>query len=99
MESHQRDHENYVATRVATRRTRALLDFDAMMTMSWASRKNDIITVCGGGGRLPPSGGSGQASLGQSSDPGQSQAARAKLRTLFLGRLSLRRMSTAGWAS
>lgn len=101
MESHQRDHENYVAcSRGHPRRAKALLDFERHDDDELGFRKNDIITVCGGSGRLPlAAGGVARPSLGQSSDPGQNQAARAELRTLFLGRLSLRRMSTAGWAS
>ena len=66
MESHQRDHENYVAcSRSHRRRAKALLDFERHDDDELGFRKNDIITVrwgrwvtrssgCGGFPRLPP---------------------------------------------
>lgn len=49
MESHQRDHENYVAClRSHRRRAKALLDFERHDDDELGFRKNDIITVCGG---------------------------------------------------
>lgn len=48
MESHQRDHENYVAClRSHRRRAKALLDFERHDDDELGFRKNDIITVCG----------------------------------------------------
>jgi len=47
MESHQRDHENYVAcSRNRRRRAKALLDFERHDDDELGFRKNDIITVC-----------------------------------------------------
>lgn len=59
MESHQRDHENYVAcSRSHRRRAKALLDFERHDDDELGFRKNDIITVrCGAVGTrgpLPP---------------------------------------------
>lgn len=49
MESHQRDHENYVAcSRSHRRRAKALLDFERHDDDELGFRKNDIITVRGG---------------------------------------------------
>lgn len=49
MESHQRDHENYVAcSRSHRRRAKALLDFERHDDDELGFRKNDIITVCVG---------------------------------------------------
>lgn len=46
MESHQRDHENYVAClRSHRRRAKALLDFERHDDDELGFRKNDIITV------------------------------------------------------
>lgn len=46
MESHQRDHENYVAcSRNRRRRAKALLDFERHDDDELGFRKNDIITV------------------------------------------------------
>lgn len=46
MESHQRDHENYVAcSRSHRRRAKALLDFERHDDDELGFRKNDIITV------------------------------------------------------
>lgn len=51
MESHQRDHENYVAcSRSHRRRAKALLDFERHDDDELGFRKNDIITVRGGTG-------------------------------------------------
>ncbi|XP_070936729.1 small G protein signaling modulator 3 isoform X8 [Macaca nemestrina] len=51
MESHQRDHENYVAcSRGHRRRAKALLDFERHDDDELGFRKNDIITVRGGAG-------------------------------------------------
>lgn len=48
MESHQRDHENYVAcSRSHRRRAKALLDFERHDDDELGFRKNDIITVRG----------------------------------------------------
>ena len=48
MESHQRDHENYVAcSRGHPRRAKALLDFERHDDDELGFRKNDIITVRG----------------------------------------------------
>lgn len=48
MESHQRDHENYVAClRSHRRRAKALLDFERHDDDELGFRKNDIITVRG----------------------------------------------------
>lgn len=48
MESHQRDHENYVAcSRSQRRRAKALLDFERHDDDELGFRKNDIITVRG----------------------------------------------------
>lgn len=54
MESHQRDHENYVAcSQHRRRRAKALLDFERHDDDELGFRKNDIITVRGlGGGRI-----------------------------------------------
>lgn len=50
MESHQRDHENYVAcSRSHRRRAKALLDFERHDDDELGFRKNDIITVRGRG--------------------------------------------------
>lgn len=48
-------------------------------------RRSDIITVCGGSGETLPlaAGGVARPSLGQSSDPGQSQAARSQASPRF----------------
>ena len=47
MESHQRDHESYVAcSRNQRRRAKALLDFERHDDDELGFRKNDIITVC-----------------------------------------------------
>lgn len=55
MESHQRDHENYVAClRSHRRRAKALLDFERHDDDELGFRKNDIITVRGGLPRMPP---------------------------------------------
>lgn len=55
MESHQRDHENYVAClRSHRRRAKALLDFERHDDDELGFRKNDIITVCGGLARVLP---------------------------------------------
>lgn len=56
MESHQRDHENYVAcSRSHRRRAKALLDFERHDDDELGFRKNDIITVrCGGHQGAPP---------------------------------------------
>ncbi|KAK7804130.1 hypothetical protein U0070_020732 [Myodes glareolus] len=55
MESHQRDHENYVAClRSHRRRAKALLDFERHDDDELGFRKNDIITVCGGLARMLP---------------------------------------------
>lgn len=52
MESHQRDHENYVAcSRTRRRRAKALLDFERHDDDELGFRKNDIITVCQPGHR------------------------------------------------
>lgn len=52
MESHQRDHENYVAcSRNRRRRAKALLDFERHDDDELGFRKNDIITVCQPGDR------------------------------------------------
>lgn len=52
MESHQRDHENYVAcSRNRRRRAKALLDFERHDDDELGFRKNDIITVCQSGDR------------------------------------------------
>lgn len=49
MESHQRDHENYVAClRSHRHRAKALLDFERHDDDELGFRKNDIITVRGG---------------------------------------------------
>lgn len=46
MESHQRDHENYVAClRSHRRRAKALLDFERHDDDELGFRKNDIITI------------------------------------------------------
>lgn len=46
MESHQRDHENYVAcSRNRRRRAKALLDFERHDDDELGFRKNDIVTV------------------------------------------------------
>ncbi|KAF4798320.1 Small G protein signaling modulator 3 like protein [Turdus rufiventris] len=46
MESHQRDHENYVAcSRTRRRRAKALLDFERHDDDELGFRKNDIITI------------------------------------------------------
>lgn len=46
MESHQRDHENYVAcSRSHRRRAKALLDFERHDDDELGFRKNDIITI------------------------------------------------------
>lgn len=46
MESHQRDHENYVAcSRSHRRRAKALLDFERHDDDELGFRKNDVITV------------------------------------------------------
>lgn len=51
MESHQRDHENYVAcSRSHRRRAKALLDFERHDDDELGFRKNDIITVSGAWG-------------------------------------------------
>lgn len=51
MESHQRDHENYVVcSRSHRRRAKALLDFERHDDDELGFRKNDIITVGGVGG-------------------------------------------------
>lgn len=48
MESHQQDHENYVAcSRSHRRRAKALLDFERHDDDELGFRKNDIITVRG----------------------------------------------------
>lgn len=55
MESHQRDHENYVAClRSHRRRAKALLDFERHDDDELGFRKNDIITVCVGLARMLP---------------------------------------------
>lgn len=55
MESHQRDHENYVAcSRSHRRRAKALLDFERHDDDELGFRKNDIITVCGAWGAGAP---------------------------------------------
>lgn len=54
MESHQRDHENYVAcSRNRRRRAKALLDFERHDDDELGFRKNDIITVRGPPGEAP----------------------------------------------
>lgn len=54
MESHQQDHENYVAcSRNRRRRAKALLDFERHDDDELGFRKNDIITVCQPGDRHP----------------------------------------------
>lgn len=54
MESHQRDHENYVAcSRNRRRRAKALLDFERHDDDELGFRKNDIITVCQPRGQAP----------------------------------------------
>lgn len=54
MESHQRDHENYVAcSRNRRRRAKALLDFERHDDDELGFRKNDIITVCQPRGEAP----------------------------------------------
>lgn len=46
MESHQRDHENFlVVSRTRRRRAKALLDFERHDDDELGFRKNDIITV------------------------------------------------------
>lgn len=90
MESHQRDHENYVAcSRGHPRRAKALLDFERHDDDELGFRKNDIITVRGER-RLP---------LAVVGWPRPRRATGAELPTLFLGRSSPRRTSTAGWGS
>lgn len=77
MESHQRDHENYVAClRSHPRRAKALLDFERHDDDELGFRKNDIITVSGERGAdafVPASpeatGGLAEPSRGQSSQP------------------------------
>jgi len=55
MESHQRDHENYVAcSRSHRRRAKALLDFERHDDDELGFRKNDIITVRGAQGAGTP---------------------------------------------
>lgn len=62
MESHQRDHENYVAcSRGHPRRAKALLDFERHDDDELGFRKNDIITVCGERAPSLGSGWGGQA--------------------------------------
>lgn len=57
MESHQRDHENYVAcSRSHRRRAKALLDFERHDDDELGFRKNDIITVRCGAVRWAPGG-------------------------------------------
>lgn len=58
MESHQRDHENYVAcSRGHRRRAKALLDFERHDDDELGFRKNDIITVRGHVGAASARGG------------------------------------------
>ena len=62
MESHQRDHENYVAcSRGHPRRAKALLDFERHDDDELGFRKNDIITVSGEWAPSLGSGWGGQA--------------------------------------
>lgn len=79
MESHQRDHENYVAcSRSHPRRAKALLDFERHDDDELGFRKNDIITVRGGrAGALVPAGPEA-AGGGAEPSPYQSRRARTK---------------------
>jgi len=62
MESHQRDHESYVAcSRGHPRRAKALLDFERHDDDELGFRKNDIITVSGEWAPSLGSGWGGQA--------------------------------------
>lgn len=72
MESHQRDHENYVAcSRNRRRRAKALLDFERHDDDELGFRKNDIITVRGAARGTPsPSGRSAQGSWGSEGSTG-----------------------------
>lgn len=72
MESHQRDHENYVAcSRNRRRRAKALLDFERHDDDELGFRKNDIITVRGAARGTPsPSGRSAQGSRGSEGSSG-----------------------------
>lgn len=70
MESHQRDHENYVAcSRSHRRRAKALLDFERHDDDELGFRKNDIITVRGVGLRCPPDLGGGRSQAGGCWEP------------------------------
>ena len=69
MESHQRDHENYVAcSRGHRRRAKALLDFERHDDDELGFRKNDIITVRGHVGAASARG--GELGRGKRGDPG-----------------------------
>ena len=69
MESHQRDHENYVAcSRSHRRRAKALLDFERHDDDELGFRKNDIITVRGHVGAASARG--GELGSGKQGDPG-----------------------------
>lgn len=84
MESHQRDHENYVAcSRGHRRRAKALLDFERHDDDELGFRKNDIITVRGArlGRRVP----GGRWSLGLGAGiTGPATAARGTARLFSL---------------
>lgn len=72
MESHQRDHENYVAcSRSHRRRAKALLDFERHDDDELGFRKNDIITVRGAGLGYPhvPAPGAGRSKGGGCRQP------------------------------
>lgn len=84
MESHQRDHENFlVVSRNRRRRAKALLDFERHDDDELGFRKNDIITV----------------SLGPSTNLRRVSKQVLSIAVLAVFRSSRRRTSTAGWGS